>query len=74
MASFKKTWIILCENESILVRCTRDDFHNILIDMYKDKKVIEYFVYRSDEYYMYMEGDNYNVNKNYKNEISREIS
>ena len=56
----------------MLIKCTKNELADVLLDLYKDKdkKVIEYFEYKSDEYYMYREGDNYDVNKNYKDEIS----
>ena len=57
----------------MIIKCTKSDLHNILMEIYqeKDKKVLEYFEYKSDEYFMYREGDNYDVNKNYRDEISR---
>ena len=70
---FVRTWIIICNEGDLLVKCSKDDLHNLLLDMYQDKEVniIEFFEYKSDEYYMFIEGDNYDVNKDYKNEISR---
>lgn len=69
---FKQTYIIICSTGDMLIKCSKDELHNVLMDLYKDKSVnvIEYFVYKSEEYFMYREGDNYNVNINY-NEISR---
>ncbi len=65
--------MIICEEGDLLVRCSRDDLNNILMDIYKDKdyNVVEYFEYKSTEYYMFVEGDNYDVNKKYSNGISR---
>ena len=44
---------------------------DILLDFNRDESVemIEYFEYKSDEYYMFIKGDDYDIMKNYKNEI-----
>tara|TARA_R100000664_G_C2758408_1_gene147249 strand:+ start:1924 stop:2163 length:240 start_codon:yes stop_codon:yes gene_type:complete len=69
---FQQTYILICDNGDILIRCSKKELEGLLLDLYKDKdvKILEFFVYKSEEYFMYREGDNYNVNKNY-NEISR---
>ena len=67
-----KTWIILFNNTSdVLVRCTQRELMDILLDFNRDESVemIEYFEYKSDEYYMFIKGDDYDIMKNYKNEI-----
>lgn len=73
----KKSWIVISINNKagdLLINCTRSELNKVLLYNHFEDNNYEIFEYKSDEYYMYIEGDNYNVNKNYKNEISREIS
>ena len=64
---FQQTYIIICDTGDILIRCSKKELERVLLDLYKDKdvKILEYFVYKSQEYYMYVEGDNYDINKDY---------
>lgn len=69
----KKTWIILSnslEAGDLMIKCTRSDLDKVLLYQNFEGNNYEIFEYKSDEYWMYIMGDNYNVNKNY-NEISK---
>tara|TARA_R100000781_G_scaffold98975_1_gene62581 strand:+ start:865 stop:1110 length:246 start_codon:yes stop_codon:yes gene_type:complete len=75
----KYTWIIITENlkdkclNEMLITCTKDEIKDVLLDLKKDNNInlIQHFIYKSDEYYMYREGDNYDSNKDYINEDNR---
>tara|TARA_B100000519_G_C14257790_1_gene445941 strand:- start:1179 stop:1403 length:225 start_codon:yes stop_codon:yes gene_type:complete len=69
----KKTWIILSnsvEAGDLMINCTRSDLDKVLLHQNFEGNNYEIFEYKSDEYWMYIMGDDYNVNKNY-NEISK---
>jgi hypothetical protein len=69
----KKTWIILSnsvEAGDLMINCTRSDLDKVLLYQNFEGNNYEIFEYKSDEYWMYIMGDDYNVNKNY-NEISK---
>tara|TARA_R100000664_G_C2706570_1_gene104918 strand:+ start:301 stop:537 length:237 start_codon:yes stop_codon:yes gene_type:complete len=65
--TFVRSWIIICNTGDLLVKCSKKELLNILLDIQKDSdyKIIDYFEYKSDEYWMFKEGKNYDVNKNY---------
>ena len=79
----KKQWIITTKEKAVdnytgtdsynisewLITCTTGDLQNVMLDLRRDYEILNYFEYKSDEYFMYKEGDNYDVNKNY-NEVS----
>ena len=75
----KYTYIIIVEDltnkvlSEKLIKCTADEFKDLLLQLNKDKelRVIQHFKYKSDEYYMYREGDDYDVTIDYKNEENR---
>ena len=72
----KKTWIILSNSldaGDLMINCTRSDLDKVLLYQNFEGNNYEIFEYKSDEYWMYIMGDDYNVNKNY-NEISKQIS
>ena len=73
----KKRWIVISINNKagdLMITCTRSELDNVLLYNDFEDNNYEVFEYKSDEYYMYIHGPEYNVNKDYKNEISREIS
>lgn len=75
----KYTYIVIVEDiknkvlSEKLIKCTPDEFKDLLLLLNKDQelRVIQHFKYKSDEYYMYREGDDYDVTKDYKYEDNR---
>lgn len=51
--------------ENYLVNCTKDELNEILLDFDFEDNEFEVFKYKSDEYYMYLLGEDYDVNKIY---------
>tara|TARA_R100000654_G_scaffold21267_5_gene42913 strand:+ start:8981 stop:9217 length:237 start_codon:yes stop_codon:yes gene_type:complete len=51
--------------ENYLVNCTKDELNEILLDFDFEDNEYEVFKYKSDEYYMYLLGEDYDVNKIY---------
>tara|TARA_Y100001973_G_C5194410_1_gene333198 strand:+ start:2032 stop:2250 length:219 start_codon:yes stop_codon:yes gene_type:complete len=58
----KLNYIIICNNTSdIFVRCNKEDLADILLMLNKSKDidVIDFFEYKSEEYKMFIYGDDY---------------
>ena len=59
---------------NIMFTGTKDDLNDVLLDMYSDEtyfKVIDFFEYKSAEYYLYLYGPDYENNEQYKAELNR---
>lgn len=70
----KKTWIVISSNNKasdLMINCTRSELDEVLLNSDFEDNEYEVFLYKSDEYYMLTEGEDYDINKNYKNEKSR---
>jgi hypothetical protein len=74
----KKRWIVISANNKsgdLMINCTRSELDKVLLYNEFEDNNYEIFEYKSDEYWMFIKGEDYDINKNYnKNEISREIS
>jgi len=60
-------WYISNKNQSecYLINCTQKELNHFLLNHNFEEGTYEVFKYRSDEYWMFILGDEYNVNVNY---------
>ena len=62
----KKHWCITdSKGNDMMINCTKDDLNDILLSLKLENTRNEVFEYRSDEWWIYTEGDDYDVNKDY---------
>ena len=60
-------WFITSKDntENYIINCTKKELNSFLLSHNFKENTYEVFIYRSDEYWMYLLGDNYDVSVNY---------